>query len=103
MADVIILAENAPEIAVGKKDGPRTMISDQGGLLTKMGKGARDDEIRPSLADPNLSIQAIDPTPPWAEPASPQQLLQELGPFIEFSFFVETDVRRNESHFSTAS
>jgi hypothetical protein len=103
MADVIILAENAPEIAVGEKDGPRTMMSDQGGFLAKMGKGARDHEIRPSLADPNLPIQAIDPTPPWAELALPQQPLQELDPLAEFSFFVETDVRRNESHFSTAS
>ena len=45
MADVVILAENTPKIAVGEKDRSRTVISDQRGLLTKVGKGAGDHEV----------------------------------------------------------
>jgi hypothetical protein len=92
MADVIILAEDAPEIAVGEKDGPRTVMTDQGRFLTKVGKGARHRKIRPSLADPNLSIQAIDPTASWAEPALPKELLEKSDPPAEFSVFKKTDI-----------
>jgi len=40
VADVIILAEDAAEIAVGEKDGSRAMISHQRGFLAEMGKYA---------------------------------------------------------------
>ena len=45
MADVIILAEDTPKIAVGEEDRSRTVISNQRGLLTKVGKGAGDHEL----------------------------------------------------------
>jgi hypothetical protein len=45
MADVIILTENTPKIAVGEEDRSRTVISNQWGLLTKVGKGAGDHEL----------------------------------------------------------
>jgi hypothetical protein len=44
MADVVILAENTPKVAVGEEDRSRTVISDQGGLLAKVGKDAGDHE-----------------------------------------------------------
>jgi len=68
MADVIILTENAPKIAVGEEDRSRTVISDQRGLLPKMGKGAGDHELGRSFAVSHLSIQAINLTFPWAKP-----------------------------------
>ena len=45
MADVVILAESASEVTVGEEDRPRTVISNQGGFFTKMGKGTRDLEF----------------------------------------------------------
>jgi hypothetical protein len=50
------------------------------------------------LANPNLSIQAIDPTLPWAKPTFLQKLIKELDPLNEFSFFKETDIGRDKSH-----
>jgi hypothetical protein len=45
VADVVILTEDTPEVAMGEENGPRPVISHQRTLLSKMGKGARDHEL----------------------------------------------------------
>jgi hypothetical protein len=67
MADVVILAENTPKVAVSKENSSRSVISDQRGLLAEMGKGAGDQEFYTSSTVPHLSIETIDPTFPRTE------------------------------------
>jgi hypothetical protein len=98
MADIVILAKNAPKITVGEEDGPRTVISNQGRLFAEMGKGTRDHELQPGLADSHLPVQAIDPALPRTKPTLLKEFLQELDSLAEFSFFVKTKIGRGKSH-----
>jgi hypothetical protein len=98
MTDVVILAKNAPKITMGEKDGPRTAISNQGRLLAEMGKGTRDHELRPGLADSHLPVQAIDVALPRTKPTLLKEFLQELDSLTELSFFVKIKIGRAKSH-----
>ena len=98
MADVVILAKNAPKITVGEEDGPRTVISNQGRLLAEMGKGTRDHELRPGLADSHLPVQAIDLALSRTKPTLLKEFLQELDSLAELSFFIKTKIGWGKSH-----
>jgi hypothetical protein len=69
MADVVILAENTSEIAMGEEDGARPVIANQRRLLAKVRKSTGHHKLRWGLAVSNLSIQSVHPTLSRAEPA----------------------------------
>ncbi len=45
MGDIVILAEDAPKVAVSEEDGARAMMPYQGRLFPEMGKGAGDFQL----------------------------------------------------------
>jgi hypothetical protein len=72
MADVEVLAEHTPKIAVCKKDRTRAVPSHQGRLFTEVGVGTGNNRVRTGLADAPLSFQSIDAALPWAYRAGAQ-------------------------------
>jgi hypothetical protein len=75
MTDLIILAKNAPEIAIGQKNCAGTMAADQRRLFPKMGKNTRDGQGSPGTAVPLLVAQAINPASSRAEGARFENLV----------------------------
>jgi hypothetical protein len=65
-----------------------------------MGKCARDHQLGGSLAIANLSIQPIDPTLPWTEPALLKDIHKELDSLLNLPSFIKADIRRDKCHFS---
>ena len=74
------------------------MISNQGRLLAEMGKGTRDHELRPGLADSHLPVQAIDLALSRTKPTLLKEFLQELDSLAELSFFIKTKIGWGKSH-----
>jgi hypothetical protein len=56
MTDIEVLAENAAEVTVGEKDGPRPVDSHERTFLPKMWKGTGNGESRVSPAVPQLAL-----------------------------------------------
>ena len=69
MTDLIVLAENAAEIAVAEEDGPGTGLTDQGGFLTKVRGITGHHRQATGPADPFLVLQPVYLAAPRAEAA----------------------------------
>jgi hypothetical protein len=67
MRDWPVLAEDTAEIAVGKEDRPRPIISHQRHLFTKMGMEAENHRSEWSPAEAFFTFFPIHPTPPGTE------------------------------------
>jgi hypothetical protein len=69
MTDLIVLTKDTPKVAVGQKDGTRTMTTDQRRLLTIMGKNAGNRQLFACTAIACFAFQAINSALAWAESA----------------------------------
>jgi len=98
VADVVILTEDAPEVAMGQKDGSGPMISDERRFFPKVGKDTGDHQLGPGLAVPDLAVQAVHPAFSRTEPALPENLMEGRDSFAQFSAFVEADVGGEGRH-----
>jgi hypothetical protein len=98
VADVVILTEDAAEVAMGEENGSRPVISHQRTLLPEMGKGARDHELRTSAAISDLSIQTVNPTLSRAEPTFFQEILKKPDPLAKLTVFKERNVGWDKTH-----
>jgi hypothetical protein len=97
MADIVILAEDAPEVAVGQKDCPGTAAADQRRLLAEMGESVGNREF---ISGPTVACLPTEPfhtALPRTEPAIAQEIPEELNPPGEFSSFMKADIGRNEA------
>ena len=74
MANVIILAEYAHQVAVGKKDGPGATRPDQWRFFPEMWIKARYPRLRGCFAKPGLTGQTIDLTAAGTQAAILQNL-----------------------------
>jgi hypothetical protein len=61
VADIPVLAKDAPQVAPGEEDSPGTPTSHEGRFFPKMGTIAGDEEPGIAAADPNFPRQPIDP------------------------------------------
>jgi hypothetical protein len=98
VADVVILTEDAPEVAMSQEDGPGPMISDERRFFPKVGKDARDHQLGPGLAVPDLILQPVHPAFSRAEPALPENLMEGPDSFSQFSAFVKPDIGGEGGH-----
>ena len=61
VADLPVLAKNAPKVAAGKEDGPRTMIPDQDVFLAKMRGVTGDLQLFAGTAYTASTAMPVDP------------------------------------------
>ncbi len=75
MADLVILAEKAEEIAMTEKNGPRPPCSDQKVFFAEMGAAPGNHGPPACSAKPFLVSLPVYLALPWAEPAGFQATL----------------------------
>jgi len=73
VADVVVLAEDAGEIAPGQEDRSRTTETHEAAFFAEMRAGGTDEGSASDTAEPTLALRAIDPTLSRADPAGCQQ------------------------------
>jgi hypothetical protein len=95
MADFPVLAENAPEIAVGEKNCPGPSFSDQRSFLSKMGMGAEDDCLERSLTEALFPFPTIHATFPGAKFAVFQNGISLFHPLFELFLSFQLHIRGN--------
>jgi len=74
------------------------MVPNQGGLLPEMGKSTGDYQFRPSPAEPDLSIQAVDQAFPRTEPTFFEQLHENMDLSTQLPFFIQADIGWDRTH-----
>src|SRR5271157_5897266 len=94
VCDIIVLAEDAAQVAVGEEYGAGAMISDQWRFFPEMGKGAGDFQFCAGPAVSGFAIHATDKALPWAESALFEELIQSISSPSEVSFLVQAYIRR---------
>ncbi len=101
MADLVILAEEAPEITIGEEDRAGTAKTNELRLFAEMRAGAGDNHFRGRATDADLTLHAVGVTATRTEGAVGEngfELLRSLG---EFAGSMESEVRRSR-HNSTS-
>ncbi|MFO7605651.1 MAG: hypothetical protein R6W72_05065 [Desulfurivibrionaceae bacterium] len=90
VAELIVLAEDAAEVAVAEKDGPRAGPADQNRFFPEVRGKARNPCQPPGPADPFPVGQPVDPAVTGAEPAifqtgqGPGNPVAKLFRFVKF-------------------
>jgi hypothetical protein len=79
VTDIIVLAKIAQEVAVSEKNGPGTVLSHQGGLLSEMGIKTSHNCLGAGLAITDSPACAIDPALPRAQGAIGKPFHCSLG------------------------
>jgi hypothetical protein len=92
VADIIILAKSAKEIAGAEEDGSRAVRAHQRRFLPVVSSEARDGRLAPRLADALLTLQAVHPAVPRSEPALPEALDGLAGALLQHAFAIEFQV-----------
>jgi len=84
VGDGPVLAENAPEVAVGNEDGPGPVLAGDGLFFAEVGMGAVDHRPGGRPAEPFLPLQPVHPAPPRAQLAPLEDGVSLLHPIAEF-------------------
>jgi len=69
LADLVVLAEDAGEVAAGKEYGPRAAATDEGRFLTEMRSEACYAGVSPAAAEAHVSGGAVGSAAPGADVA----------------------------------
>jgi len=102
MADVVILAKDAAQVAVGEENGAGTVMSNQRRLLTEMRKRTGYFEFSPGFTVSDTTNQSIDAALPWAESTLCEVLVQSLNPPGKLSFLIEIEIGRKKCRLGDA-
>src|SRR6185369_6441096 len=94
VADVVVLAIDALQVAVGEEDGAAAAPPHQRPLLPEVGTVTGDHGERPHLADPFRPGRAVDVAVPGAEGAVRKNLPGGFDPLGKLTASMETDVTR---------
>jgi hypothetical protein len=94
VADIIILAKSAKEIAGAEEDGPRAVRAHQRRFLPVVRAETRHGGPAPRLAYTLLALEAVDLAVPGAQPACAKTLDGLAGTFLENPFAVQFQIRR---------
>jgi hypothetical protein len=77
--DVVVLAEDAAEVAPGEEDRPRAAPAAQAVLLAEMREVGGDDRLPPDRAEAGDVGAAVDLAAAWADEAALAEQLVRLG------------------------
>src|SRR5512133_2683876 len=76
LADPVVLAEAAGKVAVGDKDGARTTVPDERGLLAKVRPVTGNHRQEPGPAEAPFFPGPAGTAPAGADPAGPQKIVR---------------------------
>jgi len=93
MGDGPVLTEDTAEIAVGEKDGARSMFTHQRYLFAKMGLSAENHGSDRGPAEPLFALLPIHPALPWAELALLEDGVGFLDPLGKFPLLLQFRIR----------
>jgi hypothetical protein len=99
MADLVILAEKAEEIAMTEKNGPRPPCSDQRVFFAEMGAAAGNHGPQARSAKPLLVSLPVYLALPRAELAGFQATLSFRRATLQDCFFMQVQVGGTETSF----
>jgi hypothetical protein len=94
LADVIVLAVDATQIAAAEEHRPGAAPAAQHIFLAKMRTKRRNNRLPPDTALSRLVVQPISATRQRAERAGRQPLMRDGSAFVQHSLIVEIQVRR---------
>jgi len=92
MADIVVLAEDAPQVAPSEKDGAAAMPPDQGELLAEVGPEAGNHGELSDPADTFFTLQTIDVTMPGTEGTVPENCMNSIDPPGQLPRFMKTNI-----------
>jgi hypothetical protein len=95
-ADRVILAEDAPQVAIGKKDCARPVPADEGPLFSEMGAVGRNLGNTPGPAKSLLSSRSVHAALPGAYRAFFEEEKSLPNPFREKALFVCFEINGSE-------
>jgi hypothetical protein len=94
LADVIVLAVDATQVATAEEHRPGAAPAAQHIFLAEMRTGRRNNRLPSDAALSRLAVQPISATCQRAERACRQPLMRDGGTFVQHSLIVEIQVRR---------
>jgi hypothetical protein len=94
MCDGPVLAEDAPKIAVGKKDGSRAVLPYQGQFFAEMRVRAEDDRLGRRTAETRLVVEAVHAALSGAKAAFSEDAIRFLDPLFQPAFSFKFGVAR---------
>jgi hypothetical protein len=97
MGDGPVLAEDAPQVAVGEEDGARSIFTRYGHLFAKMGVITEDNRLHRSPTEPSFPLLPIYPTTPGTELAMFEDAIGLLDPLGQFALSLQFLVSWNPS------
>ena len=98
LADEVVLAVDAPEIAVPEEDVPDAVRSHKGGFFTEMGRVRGNDRKLPRVTARDLPLQPVVAAIVRADRARAEHGAERGRAAAEFACPVEGDIGRNERH-----
>jgi hypothetical protein len=101
MADLVVLAKAAQEIARAHKDRTGTRSPDQRGFFSEVRIEAGNGGLPACLTKPQFSIQSISPAVPGAKMAGFKNRKSLLDSLLQNSFGIDPQVRRLRFHGTT--
>jgi hypothetical protein len=93
LADLMVLAINAAQVAVAKKDIPRTLNPGNRGFFSKMRSMGGHDRRIPGAADPGLACSTIHTASMGTDPAVPKHPLQQVRSLSQLLGFQPFEAR----------
>ena len=93
VTDLIVLAKDAVDIAVGKKDGTRALLPHQGVFFPEMGSVRRDYRLIPGAAQAPLAVVPVHQAIMGTEMALAQDVIRGLNLFLEETAPMRLDIR----------
>src|ERR1019366_2662887 len=91
-ADLVILAEDAAQVAPAEEDRPRTTVAAQAALFAEVGKIAADDRVTSGSADFRLVLDAVHVAVAWAQDAVGQLLQAKLDATRQFPTLPQLEI-----------
>ncbi len=96
LADVVVLAKDAAQIAHGKKDRAAAVPATKWVLLSHVGKTTADQGVAADLADGRLVFQSVHTAVAGAGLTIAQHLHRLLSPPGQFAATMQVQIRRFE-------
>jgi hypothetical protein len=94
MADLVILAKAAKQIAGAHENGARSMLTNQRGLFPEMRIVGGDFRMSSGVAVPGFSLKPVYTTRSWAETARRHRFNSFSCAVFKFPLMVKLQIRR---------
>jgi hypothetical protein len=94
VTDVVILTKPAAQIAMREKERPRSMVSHERGLFTKMGGITGNPCLFTGSAKSRFACKPVATTSAWTDIAALHTITGGSGALLQKPLFVRTDIGR---------